>query len=106
MSGHLKIGTVNLGRTPRLVAVCARGDHGTQALPIPGVDIWEARVDLWGPFDLPRMRRQIGMLRSTLPVIVTLRSKTEGGRATGSPAERAKRYESVLDLADAVDIEL
>src|SRR5438094_804480 len=106
MSHQLKIGTVNLGRIPRLVAVWAKADHGAQAFPIAGVDLWEARVDLWGTNDVPRIRRQIGLLRATLPVIVTLRSKAEGGQATGSPAERAKRIEALLDQADAIDIEM
>jgi len=106
MSSSLKIGTVNLGRIPRLVAVWARADHGTQALPVQGVDLWEARVDLWATNDLPRIRRQIGLLRATLPVIVTIRGKAEGGQATDAGTERAKRYEALLDLADAVDIEM
>jgi 3-dehydroquinate dehydratase-1 len=52
------------------------------------------------------VRRQIGLLRATLPVIVTIRGKAEGGHATDSAAERARRYEALLDLADAVDIEM
>jgi 3-dehydroquinate dehydratase-1 len=106
MSQQLKIGTVALGRIPRLVAVWAKADPGTQALPVAGVDLWEARVDLWGTNELARVRRQIGSLRATLPVIVTIRGKAEGGQATDSSADRAKRYEALLDLADAVDIEM
>jgi 3-dehydroquinate dehydratase I len=106
MSQQRKIGTVNLGRVPRLVAVWAKADHGTQELPIAGVDLWEARVDLWGTSDIPRIRRQIGLLRATLPVIVTIRGKAEGGHAADSGMERARRYEALLDLADAIDIEM
>jgi len=105
MSQQVKIGTVSLGRTPRLVAVWAQADRA-QGLPIAGVDLWEARVDLWGIDNLARVRRQIGLLRSTLPVIVTIRSRAEGGQATGTATQRAKFYESLLDLADAVDIEM
>ncbi len=106
MTSQLKIGTVTLGRVPRLVAVWARADHRAQALPITGVDLWEARVDLWETDDLPRVRRQIGLLRATLPVIVTIRGRAEGGKASDSAANRVSRYKALLDLADAVDIEM
>lgn len=106
MSSPIKIGTVTLGRIPRLVGVCAQADPRVQRMPVRGMELWEARVDLWGNESLPRIRRQVGMLRATLPVIVTFRGKEEGGRATGKSAERARMYEALLDLADAIDIEM
>lgn len=105
MTTPLKIGTVALGRIPRVVAVCAQSEPRAQVMPIAGVDLWEARVDLWITDSLARVRRQIGLLRATLPVIVTIRGKAEGGQSTSHATGRAKQYEELLDLADAIDVE-
>ncbi len=67
-----------------------------------GADILELRIDLLGAdTQILRELRKVG-----LPVIITNRMKQEGGAWEGTEHDRIRTLLSLLDLADAIDIEL
>lgn len=68
-----------------------------------GADVLELRVDL---LDEDALQTLAELKKLGLPVIITNRMKQEGGSWTGSEAERIRKLLSLLQLADAVDIEL
>ena len=64
-------------------------------------DIAELRLDFMAEYDLPRL-----LADRPCPVIVTNRPEREGGRFTGSEADRLRPLQAAIDLgADYVDIE-
>ncbi len=83
---------------PKIVASITSSDQIERAEK-NGADIIEARLDLFKKIEKTE-------LRSTLPLIATNRTKKEGGGFKGSEKERIKILLSMLDIADAVDIEL
>jgi 3-dehydroquinate dehydratase-1 len=99
-----RIGTVALGGRPCIVA--AGGEHEVDALvAADGADLVELRADL---FDEPSVERVVASLARVRnggrPIVLTVRSATEGGRAM--PEERRRAiYEAGLPLADAIDVE-
>ena len=66
-------------------------------------DLIELRLDLM-PGIAPGTLED-GLSGSNIPVILTLRSRTEGGQFAGSPAAWEQAVEPYLDLPDYVDIE-
>ena len=64
-------------------------------------DIAELRLDFMAEYDLPRL-----LADRPCPVIVTNRPEREGGRFTGSEADRLRPLQAAIDLgADYIDIE-
>ncbi|MDB6056159.1 MAG: 3-dehydroquinate dehydratase, type [Verrucomicrobiales bacterium] len=89
-------GELVIGAVPRVVGTLS-------AFPVPGTardvcDIVEVRLDLlgtgvtWPPIDLP--------------VLLTIRSNTEGGQWSGPDKERLELYRKWIPLVAAVDVEL
>ncbi len=68
-----------------------------------GADILELRIDLLDG-DAGRMLRDLK--ETGLPIIITNRMKQEGGSWEGTEQDRIRKLISLLDMADAVDIEL
>ncbi|MEM2934425.1 MAG: type I 3-dehydroquinate dehydratase [Methanocellales archaeon] len=83
---------------PKIVASITSADQIKKAEQ-SGADIIEARLDLFKKIEKAE-------IKSTLPIIATNRPKEEGGGFEGSEEERIKILLSILDLANAVDIEL
>lgn len=83
---------------PKIVASITSADQIKKAEQ-SGADIIEARLDLFKKIER-------ATLKSKLPLIVTNRTKKEGGGFEGSEEERIKILLSILDVANAVDIEL
>lgn len=96
----VRIGNVTLNRS--IVAAIGEADSAKRAKEL-GADILELRVDL-----LEGDARQViqDMKRTGLPVIITNRMKQEGGNWRGSEDDRIRTLNSLLPMADAVDIEL
>jgi 3-dehydroquinate dehydratase-1 len=61
-------------------------------------DIVEFRLDLIG--------EGLTKLETDLPILLTIRSKTEGGQWSGSDAQRLENYRQFMPHVAAVDIEL
>ena len=103
----LKIGNVRLGEVPRVVLGIV-GNYSTLSLAAKsGVNIFEARVDQFEPVDTVFVVNEIKAIRKLdLPIIGTVRSKKEGGKANLSDSRRIALYEKISPLVDAIDIEL
>jgi 3-dehydroquinate dehydratase-1 len=85
-----------VGEKPRIV-----GTVSTAAIPKTAraiCDIVELRVDLIGE----------GLLKfeTELPILLTVRSKAEGGQWTGSDQQRLATYRQFMPHVAAVDVEL
>jgi len=70
-----------------------------------GVDVAEMRVDWFRSVEPDHVRRELAHYRG-LPVLATVRSKTDGGYWPGTEPERQRLYEALLPEVDAIDIEL
>jgi 3-dehydroquinate dehydratase-1 len=72
-----------------------------------GVELAEARVDLFARRGLDEVRRYVTALRREMPVLVTLRSAREGGEwPVDEDDARLVAYRALLGVADAVDVEV
>ena len=71
-----------------------------------GVELAEARVDLFRDKDPRAVTRFVREVRKVMPVLVTLRSSAEGGAWDAGEPERLALYRALLPVADAVDTEL
>jgi 3-dehydroquinate dehydratase-1 len=105
----LRIGTVTLrpyepvviapftDRTPdRVLARAAR----------EGLDLLEARVDLFRERGVEAVGERLEHARRLLPVLLTIRAAAEGGAWKAHEGERLELYAALLPLVDAVDVEL
>ena len=100
----IRIGTVELGRIPRLVAVLAGGPPDAGA----GLaDVVELRIDMLARHDEGSVAESCRAARSAgLPLIATIRSADEGGAARLDDERRGALFAAVLPHVDAVDVEL
>lgn len=104
----LKIGGVKFGDVPRVV-LAVDGESPTVAQAADeGVDILEARVDLFsGSLTSAGVVGEVKVLkRHELPLIGTIRSQRERGKAKLSDAQRADLYQHISPLVDAVDVDV
>jgi 3-dehydroquinate dehydratase-1 len=105
----LRIGNVTLRRhEPRVIApITERTPAAVLARAArQGLDLAEARVDLFRDTRAERVVPVLERARKLVPLLVTVRSASEGGAWRGSEAERLELYRALLPHADAVDIEL
>lgn len=105
MTPALRIGTIELGRRPCIVA--AGGEAEVHALrSAEGADVIELRADLFAEPSVDRVRSALERLRAgARPIVLTARAADEGGRAMPE-ALRQAIYEACLGLADAIDLEI
>ena len=70
-------------------------------------DIVEYRADLNDVIDIDIIKSHLKKISSelTLPLLFTLRDKSEGGNFYGTDEQRNKIYSEILDLVNAIDIE-
>ena len=104
----LKIGGVKLGDVPRVVlAVDGESPAAAQAAE-EGVDILEVRVDLFsGSLTSASVVDEVKILkRHGMPLIGTIRSQRERGKAKLSGAQRADLYQNISPLVDAIDVDV
>ncbi len=105
----VRIGQVDLDREPGIVAAIGSDAIGTaKRARSMGANILEVRLDLLGIRNidgaaalLDDLKEQVG-----LPIIATNRCTREGGQWSGSEADRIELLISIIDSADAVDVEL
>ena len=108
----IHIGPLDLEEKAAVVAVILEKPLETSKKAAEmGADILEIRLDLLGIRDLEIAAETIRKIKSEtgLPVIITNRSSTEGGKWEGKEAERIGLLTNLLSLKDgpdAVDIEL
>ena len=108
----IHIGPLDLEKKAAVVAVILENPLETSKKAAEmGADLLEIRLDLLGIKDLEIAAETIRKIKSEtkLPVILTNRSNTEGGKWEGKEAERIGLLTNLLSLEagpDAVDIEL
>jgi 3-dehydroquinate dehydratase-1 len=95
---------------PLLVGVATRVEtmHRVAALPAgaSGVDVLEARVDLFGAPDVAAWLDSCARIEAGgTRVLVTIRHASEGGRWTRPDAERLPLYLEAMGAASWVDVE-
>ncbi len=104
----VSIGGVSL-KTPRVVGVIIEGRVNAAAKKAvdAGADFLELRADTFKNISLEKIEKALNSLRAfKKPVILTIRSKKEGGKCLISEKKRASLFDALMPLADAVDIEL
>lgn len=103
----LKIGDVKLGTLSRVVlgvdGECPAVAEAAQA----GVDILEVRVDLLDTLAPSQVVSEVKVLkRHEMPLIGTIRSQAEGGKANVSDTQREDLYKRISPLVQAIDLDL
>ena len=105
----MKIGKLTLGNTPRIAAVIVDSED-KKAISVAkrgGADLLELRIDCFKKRDALYIQKTIKDIKAVnLPVIATIRSKVEGGKAAISDSARLGLFETIIPFVDAVDIEL
>lgn len=73
-----------------------------------GADILEFRADTFKSLEIPHLSGEIKKVRDLgkLPVLLTVRSKKEGGARSIPERERERIFEALIPFADMIDIEL
>lgn len=105
----LRIGKVRLRPHHPTVIIPIRDRDTPRSIVLAsgiGVDLVEARVDLFREQTPAAAGHFIGAIRAALPVLLTIRSADEGGAFRGTEPERLALYRALLPNADAVDVEL
>jgi len=102
----IKIGKVELGKIPR-IAIAVTDKEENKIIKSLFVDILEIRVDQFKKLDPKHIQKIIANRRKIrIPLILTLRSKEEGGQRDISNELKLKIFRENIALVDAVDIEL
>jgi 3-dehydroquinate dehydratase-1 len=106
----MKRGKIEPGKAPRVAGVIVDSiDKGTLKKAVSsGADLLELRLDT-----LPK-RNQASILEAVkefrkdggVPIILTIRSKVEGGRYAVKDKERLRLFNALIPFVDGVDIEL
>jgi len=105
----LRIGKVRLRPHHPTVIIPVRDRDTPRSLVLAsgiGVDLVEARVDLFRKQSPEAAGHFMSAIRAALPVLLTIRSASEGGAWRGTELERLVLYRALLLNADAVDVEL
>jgi len=99
-------GTLVLGKLPRVAGTLssASSDSAKFSTGFPS-DAVEMRLDEIGEAQ-DWLEQGRGIEARGFPVILTIRSNSEGGKWNGSEAARLKLYETALDNLSCVDVEL
>ena len=105
----VRMGTVTLERhAPTVIASFTdRTPLATlRAAAEKGLDLAEARVDLFRERDSKKIVRFVREVATVVPVLATLRATSEGGKWGGDDGERLTLYRELLPQVAAIDIEL
>jgi len=102
----VKIGKTELGKIPR-IAISVTDKEENKIIRSLFVDILEIRVDQFKKLGLKYIQKIIANKKKTLiPLILTVRSKEEGGQRDISNELKLKIFKENISLVDAVDVEL
>ncbi len=105
----IKVGNIWLGGRPRVAGVLVDtiDTRRIRQLINAGADLVEIRIDTFKRREPRYILKSLEILKShRLPVILTIRSKKEGGKYRIDDAERLELFTSLTPLASAIDIEL
>ena len=105
----MKLGKVALDKGPITAGVIVHGQERSAAKKAvrAGADILELRADTFpdaSPGTMETVIRELKKLGK--PLLLTIRSRKEGGARTMGDRQRERLYAALMPLADAVDIEL
>jgi 3-dehydroquinate dehydratase I len=101
------IGGLPLGVIPRVVLAISGDGPWLATAADNGVDILEVRVDQLRQHAIGAVTATVKRVkRYGLPIIGTVRSKSEGGARRLGGSQRASLYDAISPLVDAIDTEL
>lgn len=102
----IKIGKIKLGNAPK-IAISVNDQIDYKLIKSLSVDILEIRVDQFKKLDPEYVDGIIAGIRKIgIPLILTVRSKAEGGQKHISDELKSEIFTSSVSLVDAVDVEL
>ena len=102
----VKIGSITLNDIP-MVAVTVSDRERNKSIESRNIDIVEIRLDQFNQLDAKHIRDNIISRRElNLPLILTIRSRKEGGEKDIPDRHKLKLFKDSISLVDAVDIEL
>lgn len=105
----VRIGSLDLGKKPGIVSVISEEPvESAKAAKWLGADLLELRLDMLDFSGPEEMKKVIEKIKSNtgLPCIATNRLQSDGGKWSGSERDRTELLKQVLQLVDAIDIEL
>jgi 3-dehydroquinate dehydratase-1 len=103
----IKIGKITLGTTPQIALAVGEYTDDLHESFNNGTSILEIRIDLFSNFDSDFVMSQLEKFkRLDMPLIATIRTTSEKGKWNRSESEREKLFYTIIDLVDAIDIEL
>lgn len=102
----IKVGNIILNGVPR-VAIVVSDKENNKSIKSARADIVEIRIDQFERLDIGYIKDKIITRRKlNIPLILTIRSKEEGGEKNISDERKFNIFKDVISLGDAVDIEL
>jgi 3-dehydroquinate dehydratase-1 len=106
----MKFGKIKLGKAPRVAGVIVNSinEGGLKRAVRTGADLLELRLDTLQKRNPASILDAVKAFRSDggVPIILTIRSKIEGGRYAVKDSERLRLFTSLMPFVDGVDIEL
>jgi len=103
----IKIGSVELGSKPNIVLAVDEFNYNLTEAYSNGVSIIEIRIDQFSNTNFDFVRDQLKKFSSlNLPLIATIRPKNEKGSWKKDESKRKELFLQIIDLVDAIDIEL
>lgn len=95
--------------TPKIAGVIVGGinKNGVKRAISAGADILELRVDTFKNLDLAALEAGVKALKGLKkPILITVRSKKEGGAALIADSVREGIFKALIPIADMIDVEL
>ena len=104
---EIYIGNIRLRDKVICVIPLTDDDVFTMDCPI-GADMIELRIDMFNDVSINKIIETFNQARIkfNLPIIATIRSIKEGGTGSLTDGQRIDIYSAIIDLTDAVDIEI
>jgi 3-dehydroquinate dehydratase-1 len=106
----MKFGRIELGKAPGVAGVIVDSIDMRKLKKAvrEGADLVELRLDTLRKRDPASIVKTLGLFRSegAVPLVLTVRSKAEGGRYTVKDPERLELFNALIPYVDGVDIEL
>jgi 3-dehydroquinate dehydratase-1 len=106
----MKLGKIEVGKAPLVAGVMVGSiDKGNLKKAVrQGADLIELRLDTLPTRNKASILKAVKVFRNDggIPLILTIRSKIEGGRFAIKDSERLKLFHTLIPFVDGVDIEL
>ncbi len=105
----IKIGVFNIGKRAAIVAAIGEKPIKTaRSAKLLGADILEIRFDFLGITNPNYAKKLVNEIKSVtnLPCIATNRIHSQGGKWSGTEEDRIALLVDIIELVDAIDIEL